>query len=240
MRVFRESDSARGSEAVAFAAGALLGLLFGFVASRQKTIPRGLGGELRERVKGAARRLRPARRERLIGDQLELDRLEEELVEEFLRDEVLSERAIDIGAISVGIVELTGTVRTEDEAQRAVNLARKVPGVLTVVNRMDIGSAGEGFQPHRLEVEDVAATFGHQEARVGGMGRRRQSFETEPERPDDSQRLRENALAAADRAEWQEEGLAPPSGRGGESSSLRGTVTPDFDEDELDNQDPRA
>ena len=47
-------------------------------------------------------------------------------------------------------------------------------------------------------------------------------------------------IAAADRAEWQEEGLAPVSGRGGESSSLRGVADPDFDEDELDNQDPRT
>jgi hypothetical protein len=241
MRVFRESDSERRRrDAISLATGAVVGLVIGFLISRPIRETGRLGGELRERMKGAARRLRPARLERLERDQEELDRLESDVVDEFLRDEVLSERALDIGAISSGIIELSGSVFTEEEAQRAVSVARRVPGVLTVVNRIEAGTGGSSRLGRRLDIEDVGATFTHQEGRVGGMGRRRQSAETEPERPDDSQRRREGALAAADRDQWAEEGYAPVSGRSGESSDLRGVPPTNFAEDELDNQDPHG
>ena len=42
--------------------------------------------------------------------------LEERVLEAFRNDPILSERAIDIGAIGEGIIELTGWVDTEDEA----------------------------------------------------------------------------------------------------------------------------
>ncbi len=235
----RESRSEEiGRDLLNVVAGSIVGFGIGLLLSRQA--PRQRGAELRDRLKGAVRRLRPARKERLLHEQEDLDRLEELTVDEFLQDEVLSERAIDIGAITAGIIELTGTVESEEEAERAVSVARRVPGVDTVVNRLDIQEHGHTITRRRLDPDDLEATFAHQEARVGGMGRRRQGLETEPDRPDDSQRMREGALAAADRDQWSEEGYVPVSGRGAETSDLRSPQPTNFREDELDNQDPHG
>jgi hypothetical protein len=53
---------------------------------------------------------------------------------------ILSRRAIDIGAIAPGVIELTGWVRSEDEAARASSVAGRAPGVETVVNRVTVRS----------------------------------------------------------------------------------------------------
>ena len=68
--------------------------------------------------------------------------LEERVLEAFRNDPILSERAIDIGAIGDGIIELTGWVHEADEATHAVTITRGVPGVETVVNRLDVRLAG--------------------------------------------------------------------------------------------------
>ena len=65
--------------------------------------------------------------------------LEERVLEAFRNDPILSERAIDIGGIGEDTIELAGWVNTEEEAEHAVVLARGVPGVETVVNRIAIG-----------------------------------------------------------------------------------------------------
>src|ERR1700687_4207343 len=59
--------------------------------------------------------------------------LEERVLEAFRHDPILAERAIDIGGIGEETIELAGWVTTEEEAERAVVLARGVPGVTTVV-----------------------------------------------------------------------------------------------------------
>src|SRR6266566_4891837 len=64
------------------------------------------------------------------------EELEERVLEAFRNDPTLSERAIDIGAVEDGIIELTGFVNSDDEAHQAVVIARGVPGVDTVVNRL--------------------------------------------------------------------------------------------------------
>lgn len=64
--------------------------------------------------------------------------LEERVLEAFRNDPVLSERAVDIGAVGPSIIELTGFVQAEDEAHHAVVLTRGVPGVVTVVNRLEV------------------------------------------------------------------------------------------------------
>jgi hypothetical protein len=240
MRVIRESRSDRlGNDVLSLVVGAAVGLTLGLAVYRISQVPGLNRAEFRERIRGAVRRLRPARMQRLVADQEEMDRLETAVVDEFLRDAILSERPVDIGAISIGIIELSGVVSSEEEAQRAVSTARRVPGVLTVVNRIDVDSEGAtGPRPGRLQVDDVSETFAHQEGRVGGMGRRRQGLETEPDRPDDSQRLREGALAAADREQWLDEGYAPISGKSGETSALRDFPETGFTADEMDNQDP--
>src|SRR5213075_1280189 len=64
------------------------------------------------------------------------EELEERVLEAFRNDPTLSERAIDIGAVEDGIIELTGWVNSVGEAHQAVVVARGVPGVDTVVNRL--------------------------------------------------------------------------------------------------------
>ncbi len=62
--------------------------------------------------------------------------LEERVLEAFNNDPILSERAIDIGAIGPGDIELEGWVDDDSEAEHAVTLARGVPGVRSVANRL--------------------------------------------------------------------------------------------------------
>ncbi|MEP6767012.1 MAG: BON domain-containing protein [Gemmatimonadaceae bacterium] len=64
--------------------------------------------------------------------------LEERVLEAFHNDPVLAERAIDIGAIGTGVIELTGWVQSSWEIGHAVTLARGVPDVSTVVDRLSV------------------------------------------------------------------------------------------------------
>jgi len=65
--------------------------------------------------------------------------LEERVLEAFRNDPVLSTRAVDIGSLRTGVIELAGVVDTAQEAQHAVTIARGVPGVTSVVNRIVTG-----------------------------------------------------------------------------------------------------
>jgi hypothetical protein len=65
--------------------------------------------------------------------------LEERVLEAFRNDPILSIRAVDIGSLRTGVIELAGVVDTAQEAQHAVTIARGVPGVTTVVNRIVTG-----------------------------------------------------------------------------------------------------
>jgi hypothetical protein len=237
MRVLRDRGEARRETAVVnFAIGALAGLAAGVVLSRILPDSGPATMDLRERARSAVRRLRPARLQRLGFEQLELDRLEDAVLEGFLADDVLRERGVDIGAISVGIIELSGAVTSQQEVQRAVALANAIPGVRTVVNRLRIETASAAGR-RKLDEDDRSATFAHQEGRVGGMGRRRQSPTTDPDRPDDSQKLREEALAAADRDQWEDEGLVGGQGDAAGSAN-EGQPRTGFRPDEMDNQNP--
>ena len=110
--------------------------------------------------------------------------LEERVLEAFRNDPILSERAIDIGGIGEETIELAGWVNTEEEAEHAVVLARGVPGVATVVNRIAVGDVEERIRDHarRLEEGDDALTESHWEGRTIGTGRRRQGTSDEPDR----------------------------------------------------------
>ena len=242
MRVFR--DSAEGQweqDAASFAVGAVGGLALGLLLSRALAEPRGLGSELRERARTVARRLRPARLRRLAIEQGELDYLEDVVLRAFLADPVLSERGVDIGAISEGIVELSGSVWTEEESHRAASLASRTPGVRTVVNRLDVESLARraaGAQ-HAFDGDQNGGTFSPA-PRGGGMGRRRQSSGTDPDQRDDSQEMRDDALADADRDQYADEGFAPRMSQTNGRSEAYAANRTNFDEDELDNQDPHG
>ena len=113
--------------------------------------------------------------------------LEERVLEAFRNDPILSERAIDIGGIGEETIELAGWVTTDEEAEHAVVLARGVPGVTTVVNRIAIGDEEERIQDHtrRFSEGDDALTEARWEGRTVGTGRRRQGTSDEPDRHSD-------------------------------------------------------
>lgn len=112
------------------------------------------------------------------------EELEERVLEAYRNDPILSERAIDIGAIQEGIIELTGWVNAEDEAKQAVDVARGVPGVETVVNRLAVRSDEDLFDEmaDRYESGDSSLTEAHWEGQQVGTGRRRQGNSTEVDR----------------------------------------------------------
>ncbi|MDB4881848.1 MAG: transport-associated protein [Gemmatimonadetes bacterium] len=110
--------------------------------------------------------------------------LEERVLEAFRNDPILSERAIDIGGIGDETIELAGWVNTEDEAEHAVIIARGVPGVETVVNRIAVGDVEERIRDHsrRFEAGDDALTEARWEGHTVGTGRRRQGTSDEVDR----------------------------------------------------------
>jgi hypothetical protein len=75
----------------------------------------------------------------------ELEALEERVLEAFRNDLILCERAIDIGAVDSGTIELTGWVRAASEIGHALTLARGVPGIDVVVDRLAV----RGAEPRR-------------------------------------------------------------------------------------------
>ena len=110
--------------------------------------------------------------------------LEERVLEAFRNDPILSERAIDIGGIGEETIELAGWVTTDEEAEHAVVLARGVPGVTTVLNRIAVGDEEERIEDHtrRFAAGDDSLTEARWEGRTVGTGRRRQGTSDEPDR----------------------------------------------------------
>jgi BON domain len=234
-----DDEGGRAGEAIVFALGAAGGFALGLLFSGRMPDSAGVreaGARLRERAADVARTLGPGRLRRELREQVALTGLEDAVLDAFLRDEVLSDRPIDVGAISRGIIELSGSVRSAAEAARAVQLAREVDGVETVVNRMDV----EEPRPRRggTASGDEGMTGGEWTGREVGMGRRRQGHETDPDRPDDSRQQKTEALEDADRVQFADEGYGrdprvaerPDPGDPLERTRYR--------EDELDNQSP--
>ena len=128
--------------------------------------------------------------------------LEERVLEAFRNDPILSERAVDIGAVEDGIIELTGWVNSDDEAHQAVVIARGVPGVETVVNRLTIRSEEDLLDDaaHHYEDGDPPFTERHWEGQQVGTGRRRQGNSTEIDRHADPRNVLEDRSLKEDRA----------------------------------------
>jgi hypothetical protein len=106
------------------------------------------------------------------------------VLEAFRNDPVLCERAIDIGGIGEETIELAGWVTSDEEAEHAVIIARGVPGVSTVLNRIAVGDEEERIEDHtrRFAEGDDALTETHWEGHTVGTGRRRQGSSDEPDR----------------------------------------------------------
>lgn len=113
--------------------------------------------------------------------------LEDHVLEAFRNDPVLCERAVDIGGIGEATIELAGWVTTDEESEHAVTIARGVPGVKTVVNRLLVGEDEErALENARLfEEGDDAHSEAHWEGNTIGMGRSRQGNSSEPNRHQD-------------------------------------------------------
>jgi hypothetical protein len=155
----------------------------------------GLTSRLRRRGRGdtavegeAAHDVEDEELEEYEEDELEAndydESLEERVLEAFRNDPILSERAIDIGSLGDGIIELAGWVESEAEAEQAVTVARGVPDVDTVVNRMAIGDEERRFaeSARRVEEGDPALTEARWEGRRVGTGRRRQGTSADADR----------------------------------------------------------
>jgi len=130
------------------------------------------------------------------------EELEDRVLEAFRNDPTLSERAIDIGAVEDAIIELTGWVNSDDESHQAVVIARGVPGVETVVNRLAIRTEEDLFDDaaHRYEDGDPAFTERHWEGQQVGTGRRRQGTSDEMDRHADPRNKLEDRSLNEDQA----------------------------------------
>jgi osmotically-inducible protein OsmY len=110
--------------------------------------------------------------------------LEERVLEAFNNDPILAERAIDIGAMGTGVIELAGWVDSDEEAEHAMTLARGVPGVETVVNRLLVDDEEHqlGENLRRFREGDPALNESGWEGQQVGTGKRRQGTSDEPDR----------------------------------------------------------
>lgn len=197
---YRDDDSGT-SGLLYLAAGAVLGLAAGLVVSDRFGGFSSLTSKLRDRVS----RLRD---DEEVDDDVESEmdeddqELEERVLEAFRNDPTLSGRAIDIGAIGDGIIELTGWVHEADEATHAVTITRGVPGVETVVNRLDVRLAGSE-ESMEEEIDDDPNTplpGGRWEGQQVGTGRRRQGNSSEPDRHADPKPELEDRWLGKDKA----------------------------------------
>src|SRR5262245_59393607 len=200
MSRFRHRDDESSSTAIVV--GALVGAVAGFAAGM--LVAQRVGGfsGLTSKIK----RRRGARHEEALTgahsvaeeeedefDDVEEDEvegetydetLEERVLEAFRNDPVLCERAIDIGSLNDGVIELAGWVEDDNEAKHAVTIARGVPGVDTVVNRIAIGDEERRFDDaaRKARAGDAALTEARWEGQRVGTGRRRQGTSTDPDR----------------------------------------------------------
>lgn len=236
-----ELEETGGNRGLMYALGTIGGLAIGALVLRglglQQAVEREAPAPPRQRTQPRAE-FRPVGVRRAPRDEQALMALEDAVLDAFLEDEILRECGIDVGAISRGIVELSGSVWTREEAQRAMSVAHAVEGVETVVNRMEIEAERGRLHP-RDDFDDEGLKMSGAEwtGNQSGMGRRRQGSDTDPARPDDSQFQREEALEQADRAQFADEGhYGWP--RVGERDEVQEANRTNFREDELDNQSP--
>ena len=211
---YRDEESTAAS-ALYVALGALAGFAAGVVVAQQYGGISGITAKIRDRIgtrNGAAEedddQLHAQAHDHAYDEEDDVDdedddepmdateELEERVLEAFRNDPILSERAIDIGAIDDGILELTGWVNADDESQQAVVVARGVPGVETVVNRLAVRAEEDLYEElaDRYEDGDPSLTEGQWEGQSVGTGRRRQGTSAEVDRHEDPRPELEEAV----------------------------------------------
>jgi len=192
---YRDDDSSSAGTVMGALVGAIAGFAVGMLVAQRVGGFGGLRNRLRRRTAGAELGAAPPHDladdeeyDEYEEDEFENDEgdavLEERVLEAFRNDPILAERAVDIGSLGDGIIELAGWVDSEDEAEHAVTLARGVPGVDTVVNRIAIGDEEERFQEsaRRFQDGDPALNEARWEGNRVGTGRRRQGSSKEADR----------------------------------------------------------
>lgn len=236
---YRDDESSTGT-IVGVLVGALAGFAAGmFVAQRVG----GFGGLKSTIRKRAGARFGLADDSDLVDEELEEyeedelepdefdESLEERVLEAFRNDPILSERAIDIGSVGEGIIELAGWVESDDEAEHAVTIARGVPDVETVVNRISIGDEERRIREasRRVREGDPALTETRWEGQTVGTGRRRQGTSQDPDRHATPKVELEDRWTSADaeirNAADDTEGLAERRRGGGKRAAARGDRT---------------
>jgi hypothetical protein len=211
MATFRYRDEERVSSGILYmAGGALAGVVAGVLIAQRFGGLAGVTARVRDRFAAAGRGdVEPSARFSTERDSMDDDEtlnavrdydegayageeggegddyvLEDRVLTAFRNDPILSERAVDIGAIGEGIIELTGWVHSDDEAEHAMTLTRGVPGVDTVVNRLAVRDAENNFRSakRRYEAGDDSLTEARWEGQQVGTGRRRQGTSADPDR----------------------------------------------------------
>ncbi|HUH13952.1 MAG TPA: BON domain-containing protein [Longimicrobiales bacterium] len=150
-----------------------------------------------------------SRRDRQAAEEgaPETRRTEERVRQRIHGDGLAHDGTLRISALTPGIVELSGTLREENDAHRAVGLAQEVEGVHTVVNRIEVSEEGSRLARNRdrYEAGEPELTESHWYGQRVGTGRRRQGLGTDPDRPDDKvERMTRELGAAAARDEESE------------------------------------
>lgn len=191
---YRDDDHSSTGTVLGVLAGAIAGFTVGMLVAQRVGGFGGLRSRLRRRGETEEH---PGRRAYEYAedeyDEYETDELaseegdgmlEERVLEAFRNDPILAERAIDIGSAGDSVIELAGWVDTEEEVEHAMTVARGVPGVETVVNRMAVGDEEERFEDaaRRFEEGDPALTTARWEGNRVGTGRRRQGSSADPDR----------------------------------------------------------
>ena len=190
---YRDDDESSAGTVVGVVVGALAGFAVGMLVAQKVGGFGGLTSRLRRRAghpDGALAGAEVADEEldEYEEDELESDEydesLEERVLEAYRNDPILSERAVDIGSIGEGIIELAGWVESDSESQHAVTIARGVPGVDTVVNRIVVGDEERRLEEaaRRVADGDPSLTEARWETNIVGTGRRRQGNSEESDR----------------------------------------------------------
>lgn len=78
---------------------------------------------------------------RTVGTQIDDALITAKIKAKLIEDPVTKARKIDVDTVN-GVVTLTGVVESEKEIERAIEIAKSVPGVKKVVNNLRVGKRG--------------------------------------------------------------------------------------------------
>ena len=138
------------------------------------------------------------RRDRVNHPGLERSPIEKAVRTALRDDDRLANRGVLVTELGPGVVELAGMVDSADEVTAAVTAAQRCDGVATVVNRLAVRTEEERLADtrQRFAQGDAALTETHWTGLQVGMGRRRQSPQTDPDQRDDRARILDRELNA--------------------------------------------